>query len=165
MMTVKPARKNLSGSLEDYLETIWFLQRDNRRAHTKDIADELGVKMPSVTAALHALQELGYIEYDRKNGPRLTEDGACIAQQVASRHELLKSFFTEVLLMNPDNAEPLACSIEHLIGADASRRLANLTTYLKENCFHCGKFSYVSYQAQLDQPNENLPNSCSDEEN
>ncbi len=163
MMTVKPEKKGISGSLEDYLEAIWFISQRQEGVHNKDIARELGVKMPSVTVALQHLKELGYIEYERKTGPRLTEEGECLARQVADRHALLKEFFASILLMPAPEAEALACSIEHTIGQDAAWRLANLTTYLKENCFTCEKFQFEVYHKTVVKRDPALMRVCTEE--
>lgn len=163
MMTIKPERKGISGSLEDYLEAIWFLSQRQPGVHNKDIARELGVKMPSVTAALQHLKELGYIDYDRRTGPKLTQEGECLARQVADRHALLKDFFASILLMPPDKAEALACSLEHTIGQDAAWRLANLTTYLKENCFSCKSFQMKVYQKTISKQDPAQMHVCTEE--
>ena len=47
--------EKISSSLEDYLEVIAEILEQNKHAHTKDIADKLGIKMPSVTNALQTL--------------------------------------------------------------------------------------------------------------
>ena len=53
--------KKLSASLEDYLEAIAELCSKEGHAHSKEIAEKLSVKMPSVTEALRQLVEMGYI--------------------------------------------------------------------------------------------------------
>ena len=55
--------EKISSSLEDYLEAIAEIIEDNGHAHTKDIADKLHVKMPSVTSALQTLSANGLIRY------------------------------------------------------------------------------------------------------
>ena len=54
---------NISSSLEDYLEAIADLIDANGHAHSKELADRLQVKMPSVTNALQALAARDLIEY------------------------------------------------------------------------------------------------------
>jgi len=45
----------LSASLEDYLEVIFHLEKENRVARAKDIAEQMNVQRASVTGALKAL--------------------------------------------------------------------------------------------------------------
>ena len=54
----------LSESMEDYLEAIAELIAVDGHAHTKEIAQKLNVKMPSVTGALRQLEQQGYIVYN-----------------------------------------------------------------------------------------------------
>ena len=47
----------LSESLEDYLEVILDLERENKVARAKDIAQKLGIQPGSVTGGLKSLEE------------------------------------------------------------------------------------------------------------
>ena len=51
--------KQLTASLEDYLEAIAELTAVDGHAHAKEIAVRLNVKMPSVTGALRQLDQMG----------------------------------------------------------------------------------------------------------
>lgn len=53
------SKNDISSSLEDYLEAIAEIIERNGHAHTKDIADRLGVKMPSVTNARRRFRRAG----------------------------------------------------------------------------------------------------------
>jgi len=57
------ALEGLSASLEDYLEVIFHLEKSNRVARAKDIADQMNVQRASVTGALKALAGKGLINY------------------------------------------------------------------------------------------------------
>ena len=59
--------RQLSTSLEDYLEAIIRLEKANRVARVKDIAGALNVQMPSVTGALKTLRDKGYVDYERNS--------------------------------------------------------------------------------------------------
>ena len=56
-------RMVLSESLEDYLEIILALEKVNKVARVKDIAEKMGVLRGSVTGALKNLAEKGLINY------------------------------------------------------------------------------------------------------
>ena len=49
--------EKLSSSLEDYLETIFWIAKEKGAARPKDIADHLEVRAASVTGALKTLAE------------------------------------------------------------------------------------------------------------
>ena len=107
--------EKLSESLEDYLETIAHLIEIEGHAHTKKIAESLNVKMPSVTAALKQLANLGYIHYSTHFPVELTVEGKRIADEVIRRHEVLTRFFAGILGLNSQQASETACRMEHLV--------------------------------------------------
>lgn len=113
---------NLSESLEDYLEAIAELIAVEGHAHTKDIAEKLNVKMPSVTGAIRQLKALNYIIYNSHCPVMLTAEGKAIAEDVMHRHKVLKEFFAEVLGLPVAKASEAACHIEHVVDGDAIRR-------------------------------------------
>ena len=101
-------QKILTESLEDYLEAIAELSAVEDHAHTRDIAARLQVKMPSVTGALRQLAQMGYIVYKTHYPVTLTEKGKLVAENIASRHQVLKRFFVDILGMLPENASEAA---------------------------------------------------------
>lgn len=105
----------LSASLEDYLETIYFLSSDDGKARPKDIAERMGVRAASVTGALRLLGEREMIHYAPYSLVSLTEAGVVVAKKIAAKHEALLKFFTQVLGIDAAEAEEFACSMEHSI--------------------------------------------------
>ena len=86
-------KSGISSSLEDYLEAIAEITEINGHAHTKDIADKLHVKMPSVTNALQGLATRDLIIYRSHAPVELTPAGARVAAEIRRRHQILKGFF------------------------------------------------------------------------
>lgn len=119
--------RELSESLEDYLEAIAELIDVEGHAHTKEIARKLNVKMPSVTAALRQLLEKGCIVYNTHYPVQLTKEGKAIADRVIRRHGALKSFFVEILGMPVEKASETACKLEHIVDEDAIERFLLFT--------------------------------------
>ena len=76
--------EGLSASLEDYLEVIYHLERSNRVARAKDIADQMNVQRASVTGALKALAGRGLINYSPYSYITLTSAGRTVAQRCHS---------------------------------------------------------------------------------
>lgn len=108
----------LSRSLEDYLETILLLIRRGRVARVRDIARQLDVGMPSVTAALKTLSARSLVNYDPYQVITLTDQGRQLAEEVSRRHHVLRRFLSEVLQLDSDSAEANACRMEHAVDAD-----------------------------------------------
>ncbi len=126
-------RWELSSSLEDYLEAILTLQEDNSVARVKDIADMLSVKRSSVTIALRALSEKGMVNYTPYSVITLTADGYDAARTIRNRHELLKSFFIDILEVNAVDAETAACKMEHGMSQPVYSRLKAFFDLLKNS--------------------------------
>lgn len=112
----------LSESLEDYLEAIAELIAVDGHAHTKEIANKLNVKMPSVTGALRQLEQLGYIIYNTHYPVQLTSEGKAVADKIVERHQVLKSFFSDILGLAPEKSSETACRLEHAVDEDTIER-------------------------------------------
>ena len=123
---------DLSASQEDYLETIFFLSREEEKARPKAIADRMHVKAASVTGALKALGEKGLINYEPYASVTLTDQGRDIAGKIAVKHEALLHFFTQVLGIEAAEAEEFACSMEHTIPDHILQRFVRFAEYTEK---------------------------------
>lgn len=121
----------ISGALEDYLESIYLLVRDNKVARVKDIAKARRVRPVSVTQAMHRLAELGLIDYAQRERIELTPEGERLAQRVFSRHRALTRFFGEILGVEAVKAESTACAMEHQLGDEAMDALVRFFEFLQ----------------------------------
>jgi DtxR family Mn-dependent transcriptional regulator len=128
---MKP-KEDLSRSLEDYLEVIYQLEKKNRVARVKDIADALDVQMPSVTGAIKNLKNRSLVNYEKNSFISLSEKGLVIAESVLNRHSALKEFLQDVLLMPAKTAEDQACKMEHAIDPETALRFRICTRFLKD---------------------------------
>ena len=111
-------KADLSASLEDYLEAIYNLAAESGVARSKDIAELLAVSKASVTGALRLLKKKGLANYKPYDFVTLTKKGNDAAAEVAGKHRILKSFFTDVLGLKPETAQHAACKDEHVLGAN-----------------------------------------------
>ena len=121
----------ISGSLEDYLEAISEILEQDDHAHTKEIAEKLGVSMPSVTNALQSLAARGLVVYHSHAPVRLTESGAAKAAGVRRRHTALRKFLTDLLKVPEADADTAACRIEHVVGEPIISRMIALTDFIE----------------------------------
>ena len=112
----------LTESLEDYLEAIAELIAVEGHAHTKEIAEKLNVKMPSVTGALRQLERMGCIVYNTHYPVQLTPQGKEIADRVVKRHRILKQFFSGILGLSMEKASETACRLEHAVDEETIER-------------------------------------------
>ena len=123
----------LTGSLEDYLETIYDLVREHKVARVKDIARLRGVKPGSVSPAMRRLAALGLIRYEQREFIDLTAEGEARARRVVARHQILETFFRDILQMSPKAADADACAMEHTLSTGAMDRLARLVEVLESD--------------------------------
>ena len=130
-MTVK--KENLSASLEDYLEAIYNLAGDSNITRSRDIAETLGVSRASVTGALRALKEKSMVNYQPYNYISLTKTGIAAAAEIANKHEILKSFFIDILNVNSETAQQAACKAEHALGPDIIAKLLSFIEFVGHN--------------------------------
>lgn len=107
--------KRIGRSGEDYLEAIGHLCHKNGAAQVSDIAQMLGVKKPSVTAAMRKLADYGLIEYHQYAPITLTQEGESYAERVIYAHNILLRFMTEIAGLAPERADEAACLIEHIL--------------------------------------------------
>jgi DtxR family transcriptional regulator, Mn-dependent transcriptional regulator len=128
---MSPAQtQKLSASLEDYLEAIFHLATGADGARSKDVAETLGVARPSVAGALQLLCEKGLAHHEPYGGITLTRQGRAAAEEVVRKHEVLRSFFIEVLGVEKEAAQRAACRAEHTLGAEVIGRLVCFIEYV-----------------------------------
>jgi DtxR family Mn-dependent transcriptional regulator len=123
---------SLSESMENYLETILDLEKTNKVARAKDIADELNLQRGTVSGALKVLKEKGLINYSPYSFITLTSEGKKIAELV----------------------DKAACRMEHAVDEDTLARLVAFLEYVnacprKENSL-LDSFSHYLETNRLD---------------
>ena len=105
-------------SAENYLETIYMLQKSKGTCRSVDIANELGFSKPSVSIAMKNLRENGFIEVMGDGNIQLLPPGRKIAEELFERHTML----TECLIslgVPRELAVEDACRIEHVISKES----------------------------------------------
>ena len=157
-MVKQEAQREQTASMEDYLEAIAKLGGARKVARVKQISEVLGVRMPSVTAALKKLSEQELVEHERYGHIKLTPQGDKVARDVISRHEVLTHFFAQGLGINQETAEEDACKIEHVISSLSMERLAKFVEFI-EACPLGGANFPSRYEYYLE--HGELPQDCS----
>lgn len=132
-MDIPTSPEQLTSNLEDYLEAIFFLEKESDSARAKDIADRLGVQRASVTGALQSLAQKGLVHYYPYSKVTLTPEGFRVASQIVYRHKVLWEFLHKFLQLSEDVAESNACRLEHHIDDEALDRLIAFIQFVR----HC----------------------------
>jgi DtxR family Mn-dependent transcriptional regulator len=144
-----------TASMEDYLEAIANLSEEEPGVRVTQISNRLGVKKPSVTAALHRLSEEGLVKHKRYGLVELTREGRMIAEGVRRRHEVLFRFLSEVLDIDGEIAQEDACRMEHSLSPTSLEKLAKFVEFVMtcpkgEPVWHKG-FNYYFEHGERDQ--------------
>ncbi len=115
-------------AIEDYVEAIKVVMNNNnsKEARVKDIAEEMGVKYPSVNNALQALSKESLINYQPYKNITFTTKGESLARRVMYKHKLLTGILVRFVGCEAESAEENACRIEHDLDDVVIKKLAKL---------------------------------------
>jgi len=122
--------KQLSSTMEDYLETIAALIKQYDVARVRDIGRTLGVKSSSVNVAIGTLSKKGLVSHEKYGYVNLTPPGEKIARNVQGRHDLLLKFLSEILNLTDEMALQDACKMEHAISPKTFDRLTKFIQFV-----------------------------------
>lgn len=99
-------------SAEDYLERILILSNQLDSVHAIDIARDMSFSKPSVSVAMHKLEDNGYLKIKSDGSIVLTEKGRKVAEAVYERHLVLTKALVS-LGVPEEQAKIDACKVEH----------------------------------------------------
>jgi DtxR family transcriptional regulator, Mn-dependent transcriptional regulator len=88
------------------------------------LAEELDLAPVSVNQMVRKLEEAGLVTYLPYKGAELTISGRQAALRTLRHRRLWEVFLVEELRFSPDEAEELACKMEHVLPDEAADRLA-----------------------------------------
>jgi len=113
----------LTKALEMYIKVAHEIQNEIGSATVSDMADRLGVKAPSVTAALQKLDSMGMVKYRRYQIVELTSKGIAIAKKLDQRNRTILNFLL-MIGVDEDIAINDACEIEHVVNPKTIEKMA-----------------------------------------
>ncbi len=121
----------LSKAMEQYLETIYEIEKRGNVASVTDIANARGVKSPSVTYVLKKLSEMKLVNRERYNREiSLTKKGRSIAERLERTHQTLRWFF-EMIGIDSEIANDDACEIEHIVRPETVDKLIDFVEWVQ----------------------------------
>jgi len=126
-------KRTVSPSLEDYLETILIISEQNEKVRITDVAEALDVAKSSVHQAISRLKEADLVRQEKYGPVDLTDVGKQKAKKIREKHEILVSFFVEVLGVDHNTAHRDACLIEHSISVVTVEKLIKFLKNFKLN--------------------------------
>lgn len=106
---------SISHETEEYMETIYKLQKRNGVAKTKELAEELNVVPGSITNTIAHLEKHGLVEHTPYRGVKLTVKGEKLALNIVRRHRLAERLLTDLLEAEWSDVHENACRLEHAL--------------------------------------------------
>ncbi len=116
----------MSESEEMYLVTLAMLAEAGAELPipVSELASKLGIQPVSVNQMVRKLEEAGFVVYTPYKGVALTPEGEARALHILRHRRLWEVFLVESLKILPEEADELACRLEHILPSDAAERLA-----------------------------------------
>jgi len=123
-------KRALTRTMEDYLEMISRLSREDPVVRVQAVAENLNVKPSSVTKMMQQLAARGFIEYHPYAYLKLTAQGAEEGDYLLYRHGVLHAF---LCLVNgsPEELEQVEL-IEHFFNRRTVENIEKLVKRLQE---------------------------------
>jgi len=112
-----------SQAVEDYLKTIYEIEREQDKVATTVLAEQLGVAPASATGMIKKLAEMELVAYEPYQGVVLTQAGRRIAIEIIRHHRLIELFLAETLGVPWDQVHAEAHKMEHVISEDLVERI------------------------------------------
>lgn len=114
-MVVSNLEAGLSYEAEEYIETIYRLQKRDGAAKTKELAEALSVVPGSITNTIEHLERHDLVVHEPYRGVKLTKQGEKIALGIIRRHRLAERMLTDMLNAQWSSVHEEACKLEHAL--------------------------------------------------
>lgn len=114
----------ISKSLEEYLKTMYVLNKQNGRVRVTDIAEKMNCTKASVNKAVHNLKDNGLLNYEAYGTIELTQNGENLAKKILEAYDIVYLFLKDVLNLDAANAQKEAEKIKSVIADDTINKLA-----------------------------------------
>ena len=123
--------RNISPSLEQYVEAIAHLLTQGKVCSVSGIAAEVQVSRPAVSRAIRELSEQEIVTHESYGYVDLTAKGQSIADRLTARHESILRFMTEILNFDSEWADQEACRLEHQLDDEFVARMSELAEFFE----------------------------------
>lgn len=116
-----------SSTVENYLKQVYLQQQQTKGlVPMGQLATTLGVTPGTATSMVKALAESGLVEYEPREGTRLTPNGQRLALNVLRRHRLVELFLVKVLGLDWSEVHQEAEELEHAVSEKVLERIDSL---------------------------------------
>ena len=114
-----------SSTVENYVKQIYLEQQrtGNPLVPMGRLADLMRVAPGTTTTMIKALADAGLVDYEPRNGTRLTSGGQHLALHILRRHRLIELFLVKILGLDWSEVHVEAEELEHAISDKVMDRL------------------------------------------
>lgn len=123
----------ITPALENYIRVLYDLQTSEKLPRVKHVAKILKVKVPTVVESLKKLENAGILEHEKYGYIRLTPKGIALAERIHKNNRIVYEFATRFLELSSDEAQDLACKLEHISNIRFFTALSVIMDFLNEN--------------------------------
>ena len=113
----------LTNSQEEYLKTIYLLEKNKQKVRVTDIAKKMNITKPSVNKALKVLKELHLINYEVYGDISLTKEGQEQAKEIIKKQDILETFLIGILEIEKEQAQEEAKAIKYAMSKESIDKL------------------------------------------
>ncbi len=114
----------ISKALEEYLKTIYILQKQNGNIRVTDIALKMNCTKPSVNKAIKHLKDNQLLNYQSYGKIELTQEGENLAKKILEAYDIVYLFLKDVLNLESEEAKEEAEKIKSVIKDNTINKLA-----------------------------------------
>lgn len=114
----------ISKALEEYLKTMYVLNKQNGNIRVTDVAKKMNCTKPSVNKAIYNLKDNGLLNYESYGTIELTEEGENLAKKILEAYDIVYLFLKDVLNIDEEEAEKEAEKIKSTITDETINKLA-----------------------------------------
>lgn len=120
-----------SQTIENYLKAIYLSAHPGGTVTTSELAEALGVRLPTVNSMVKRLGEKGLVKYEKYKPLMLTEAGVQHAAQIVRRHRLTEMYLVERMGFGWEEVHDIAEQIEHIKAQPFFDRMDELLEFPK----------------------------------
>lgn len=129
---MKKDGEGLTPSMEDYMEMLYRLCKDNGFTRINDLAEALNVKPPSVTKMIQRLSKINLIKYEKYGVIELTEEGKEVGEFLLRRHNIIRDFLrligiTEAIVLEETE------KVEHTLSNETVKCFERYLNFMSDN--------------------------------
>ncbi len=114
----------LSNVQEEYLKTIYLLNKKEHKARVTDIANELKKTKPTVNYTVNNLKEEGFVNYEAYGDITLTKSGEKQARKILEAYDISYLFLHEILKLDESKSKEEADKMKATLSDETLNKLA-----------------------------------------